>query len=188
MAVAFPAYDHGETLDSLCSGANHQMHPPAIVEFFDPGFFAYKGSGSTNWHEFFSNISGSPVQGNEDGYRGNSIERIQKTIASTFGITMDDLAYYCGTTRRSLYNWRIGVAPRNKAAKKMFDLYRVAKDWRESGVGIPKAFRYEKSLNGKSLDDLLSEEQIDVEAIAFVRTRFQLELMEEMLLTDPFEE
>ena len=183
--IALPS-DYGAGLESLYSGIDRQQQPSAIVKFVDPASFAYRGSGGTNWHEFFSDLSGAFIHKDENEHQIISIEEIQKIITDTFGITMDELANYCDTTRRSLYNWRRDVAPRDKSAKRLFTLYRVARDWQESGVGSPGPFRYEGVLNDKSLNDLLLEEDIDVDAIAFVRTRFELRALEERPIADPF--
>lgn len=186
MAMISPAYDYSANMESLHTGIEFRS-PPAIVETVDPAFFAYRGSGSQNWHEFFSNISGVSIEKDIPEAHPVSIESVQKTITEIFGISLDVLAKYCGTTRRSLYNWRSDISPRDKAAKKLFMLYRVAQDWRDAGAENPGPNIHEKVLGGKSLDDLLSAEELDIDAIAFIRTRLELASLGEEPITDPFE-
>ena len=165
------------------------LNPPAaIVEVVDPNDYAYMGTGSSNWHAFFNDISGSSVKITTQAAIDNavSIGTIQKFIAETLGLSMDQLAGYCLTTRRSLYNWRSDINPRDHSAERLFTLYRIAKDWHEAGTPTPSSHIHENLLGKKSLHDLLLEDKLDIDAIAFIRSRLDMVLIEDTPLADPF--
>ena len=162
--------------------------PTAIVEMVDPDYYAYIGSGSSNWHAFFNDISGSAVKIVTQSAENKSVplESIQRFTADTWSVSMDRLADYCMTTRRSLYNWRDNINPRDYAAERLFTLYRIAKDWQEAGSPSPNQRIHEKLLGDKSLHDLLLEEKLDIEAIAFIRSRLDLAAVIDTPIADPF--
>jgi hypothetical protein len=176
------------TATGVYSTGEFLICPPAIVETVDPNDYAYLGTGSSNWYVFFHDISGSAVEIKAQPIQKESasIESIQKFIADTWGLSMERLADCCMTTRRSLYNWRSNINPRDYSAVRLFTLYRMAKDWREAGSPSPSSHIHEKLLGDKSLYELLLEDEIDVDAIAFIRSRLDMVSMKGITLTDPF--
>lgn len=137
---------------------------------------------------FFTNLSGSDIQEVTFDIEKKTvpIAQVQDYICKAFGLTVVDLADACQKTRKALYNWREGSIPRPQSAKRLFGLYRVAKDWMESSDPLPKSRLREPLLGGQSLYDLLTSDELDIEAIAFLRRRLDLEASEEVNLDDPF--
>lgn len=144
----------------------------------DLEMLCYSGSGGMGESPFYSPASGSYIvfsEPPEGKLVSPAIAQVIKEIREAFGVSMEELAQMCSTTRKTIYNWKDGTSePRKKVAKKLFTLHRAARDWTQSGSSQPKAQMYKPVLGDKSLFDLLTEEPLDLEAIEFVRSRLEV--------------
>ena len=183
------------------SGGRIDEPPPAIIrnitEFENPEI-GVVGSGSS-WESFFSNLSGSLVlvlspeppalsSENQMPAAGARIAEVLDTIRRAFGLTWDELARACGKERRTLYNWRDGLAePRPASAERLFMLYRAARDWQSAGYPTPsRAMLRAPMLGDQSLFDLLTAHKIERDAIDYIGSGMAIDGLEGQPLADPF--
>lgn len=158
--------------------------PTVFEKFVDKGA-GYLGTG-TSWQIFYTNLSGSMVF--EEPRPQDTrvpIKAIQDRICQAFSLSTTELATACHKSRKALYDWIHGSEPRPDSAERLFQLCRAANDWLDSSNPIPKTRLREPLLAGRSLLDLLVADEIDLDAIAFLRRRLDLETLDGLDLDDP---
>lgn len=156
----------------------------AFKKYVEKGF-GYLGTG-TSWQVFYTDLSGSMVF--EEPLPQDTripMKDVQDQICHAFSLSIIDLATACQKSRKALYDWKNGSEPRPDAADRLYRLYRAANDWLDTSEPIPKTRLREPLLAGRSLFDLLTGDDIDLDAIAFLRRRLVLETLDELDLDDP---
>ena len=97
-----------------------------------------------------------------------------ENIKSAFSLTNDDLAKIIGVTRKTLHNWKIGKIGNSEKRQRVFELFMLATDWNKIGFSKNKLDLNQPIVHGKSVVDLLSEENLDREKILFAGSRIAL--------------
>jgi len=118
------------------------------------------------------------------------LKNVLDDIACTFDLNRTNMAEITRQkSRATIYSWINEKAqPRDKTLKHLFDLWVLSKDWKDAGYKFKKSFLKLPILEGKSVWNLLCEEQINKEAVMFAGARLQLEYGEFKAIKDPFEE
>jgi transcriptional regulator with XRE-family HTH domain len=162
---------------------------PDIRLEVQPNDFAYFGSGGT-WSSFLEQPYGTYVLFVKDSIkpvRGEiPLAIVEDEIRRAFGLTVTELAEVCHTSRKTIYNWREGTAPRSQALTRLFELNRVAKNWLSAGPSLRKEYLRIPLVEGRSLYELLNDDIIDHDAIAFAQSRVMFLFAERTSLQDPF--
>lgn len=117
------------------------------------------------------------------------VEQIQDEVMQTFDINMSELAEVCRVSRKTPYNWRDDdktINRRKKGMDRLFTLSIAAKNWRNAGYPTPGNLLREPAVNGKSLYDLLTAEDLDKEAIQFLGARLAMRQLGSAELGKPF--
>lgn len=180
-------HNYAASLNDLnYTGTGTSSPAPTIFEKLSDIGVCYLGTGTT-WQTFYTDLSGSMVF-EESQTKDTKIQiiDIQELICSAFSLSMAELAIACHKSRKTLYDWRDGSIPRPSSAERLFHLYRSANDWLDSSGPIPKARLREPLLAGHSLFELLCADNIDLNAIAFLRRRLDLDTMGTLDIDDPF--
>lgn len=107
-------------------------------------------------------------------------------VQKVFGLSITQLAALFGTSRKTLYSWKSGgVDLRKNNSKRLFELLRVAKAWRESGFSPIGSSVEDKGSLEEMVFELLCEIEIDFEKVVFSGSRINI-LTNETSLVDPF--
>ncbi|RXS41507.1 helix-turn-helix domain-containing protein [Idiomarina sp. 29L] len=115
---------------------------------------------------------------------GNSIAIAVEKICGTFGLTKEQLAEVLGTTRKTIYNWIEGVAPRSNTLVHIHELQMTANEWVKSGLPFPGEQLREPVIEELSLFDLIKKGEKDL--ILFAGNRLMLRGAKNKPLSDPF--
>lgn len=97
-----------------------------------------------------------------------------ENIKSAFSLTNDDLAKIIGVTRKTLHNWKTGKIGNSEKRQRVFELFMLATDWNKIGFSKNKHDLNQPIVHGKSVVDLLSEENLNREKILFAGSRIAL--------------
>ncbi len=97
-----------------------------------------------------------------------------ENIKNAFSLSNDELANIIGVSRKTLHNWKTGNIRSSEKRKRIFDLFLLATNWSNSGFSGNRHDLEKKILNGKSILDLLVEEDLDAEKILFAGSRIDL--------------
>lgn len=102
----------------------------------------------------------------------NALEEKLDLIKSTFSMTEVEISQSIGVSRKTLFNWKQKEsAPNKRKAQNIFELYLLAKNWKDANF-TTESFELETPvINGKSIKDLLKEDKIDSEKILFAGNR-----------------
>jgi len=109
-----------------------------------------------------------------------SLEIIEKlpsnleNIKNTFSLSNDELAKIIGVSRKTLHNWKTGNIRSSEKRKRIFDLFLLATNWSNAGFSRNRHDLEKKILNGKSILDLLVEEDLNAEKMLFAGSRIDL--------------
>lgn len=102
----------------------------------------------------------------------NHLEDKLETIKSVFALTQAEIAKTIGVSRKTLFNWKQKEgAPNKQKAQNIFDLYLLAKNWKDSGFTTDSFELESPVISGKSVKDLLKESKLDSEKILFAGNR-----------------
>lgn len=97
-----------------------------------------------------------------------------ENIKNAFSLSNDELANIIGVTRKTLHNWKTGNIRSSEKRKRIFDLFLLATNWSNAGFSGNRHDLEKKILNGKSILDLLVEEDLNAEKILFAGSRIDL--------------
>ena len=97
-----------------------------------------------------------------------------ENIKSAFSLTNDDLAKIIGVARKTLHNWKTGKIGNSEKRQRVFELFILATDWNKIGFSKNKHDLNQPIVHGKSVVDLLSEENLNREKILFAGSRIAL--------------
>ncbi|WP_412758187.1 helix-turn-helix domain-containing protein [Legionella bozemanae] len=137
---------------------------------------------------FFSIPTGEKeVSAKETDIKFNSI-KVLDFLTSCFNLTKEELASICKISRKTIYNWIDGFSePRKAALERLFDLLMVAKAWKLNLLPNDSKMLRTPVLNGKSVLDLLKEDELNNEQILFAGSRLVLlSPFDSAELKDPF--
>ncbi len=95
----------------------------------------------------------------------NAREQVS-AIKLHLGLSMSDIADALQVKRPTVYQWLSGSEPRQANLKRLHKLYGVAREWSGLNDKTPGRYLRVPIINGKSLIDLLSEDDLDSEAIS----------------------
>lgn len=168
---------------SRTGGQVSAVHQPLPLDWNSLGLRG-EGSGGTIVPEFFTLSSGSyalVTTVEEDPLR-TLIQRIE----STFGMTREELAKACKTTRKTIYNWLNHEAePQARNRQRLFDLDILARDWADAGYPQRQDQLNRPLIDGRTVMDLLADDTIDRELILFAGSRLAIGDVN-AVLKDPF--
>lgn len=117
----------------------------------------------------------------------NRVVYMQEIIRGTFGMVSDEeLASVCKVTRKTLHNWRGGIKPRKESMDRLFLLYHAAINWRNAGYSIPDSMAQREAVAGKTIQDLLLADDLDLGAIQFLGSRIFMAVPADVELGNPF--
>jgi hypothetical protein len=116
------------------------------------------------------------------------VVRALDDIQNAFGLNTSQMGDVLGVTRKTVYDWQAGAAPRRDKLDRLFRLRRAALDWQRSGFHAPGSSLHEALVGGQSLWHLLCTEPLDLDAIHFAGGRLQLrdQVTRGGTLLDPF--
>ena len=159
----------------MITNANAQQFAESIpLEYSD----FYQGSGGTStgmvaWLSNYRRATGASIQVQREPE--NRLGMAVSDICSAFGLTKEELATLCDTTRKTLYNWIDGkVKPRKKSINRVFDLLVVAREWQHAGFSGASTSLHQAVLGEKSVFDLLQQPEIDKDRILFAGSRLTM--------------
>lgn len=113
----------------------------------------------------------------------NALEEKLELIKSIFSMTEVEISQSIGVSRKTLFNWKQREsAPNKKKAQNIFDLYLLAKNWKDAGFTTDSFELETPIINGKSIKDLLKEDKIDSEKILFAGNRLSNKNLDEIEL------
>lgn len=93
-------------------------------------------------------------------------------IKSTFSLTEEELAESIGVKRKTLFNWKQHKSEPNKnKTQKIFELYLLAKNWKNAQLPLNLSQLNSPILAGNSIKDMLQEVELDSEKILFAGNR-----------------
>lgn len=93
-------------------------------------------------------------------------------IKNTFGLYDDDFAEACHVTRGTLTNWKSNNSiPRDKSRERVFELYTIAKDWREQNFSNKRELIATPLVGDESVLRLLQAENLNKQKILFAGRR-----------------
>lgn len=102
----------------------------------------------------------------------NAVQEKIETIKSVFSMTENEIAEKINVSRKTLFNWKKKESAPNKAkAQRIFDLYMLAKDWKNFGFTTDKFDLESPVIANQSVKDLLNEDKLDSEKILFAGNR-----------------
>ncbi|WP_180031392.1 MULTISPECIES: hypothetical protein [Acinetobacter] len=89
-------------------------------------------------------------------------------IKSTFLLSEEQLADIVGVGRKTLFNWKNKASEPNKdKTQRVFELYMIAKNWKNAQYPITSFDLHTPILSGKTIQDMLHEFPLDSEKILF---------------------
>ncbi|MEO3357218.1 hypothetical protein [Acinetobacter haemolyticus] len=113
----------------------------------------------------------------------NALEEKLELIKSVFSMTEIEISQSIGVSRKTLFNWKQKKsAPNKKKAQNIFDLYLLAKNWKEAGFTTDSFELESPIIDDKSIKDLLKEDKIDSEKILFAGNRLNNAKVDEIEL------
>ncbi|MHA3112915.1 hypothetical protein [Acinetobacter sp. ANC 4193] len=102
-------------------------------------------------------------------------------IKSTFSLTEEELAESVGVKRKTLFNWKQQKSePSKDKTQKIFELYLLAKNWKNAQLPSNPSQLNNPVLAGKSVKDMLQEVKLDSEKILFAGNRLAHQSIGEM--------
>ena len=113
----------------------------------------------------------------------NALEDKIELIKTVFSMTESEIAQSIGVSRKTLFNWKKREsAPNKEKAQNIFDLYLLAKNWKDAGFTID-SFELQLPVFGdQSIKDLLKEDRLDSEKILFAGNRLNHKNLDEIEL------
>ena len=122
-------------------------------------------------------------------YQGLSTKRSRMPVASAkdqvsmikiqLGLSVSDLANVLQVRRPTVYQWLSGSEPRRNNLARLNSLYKVALEWRELSNEKPGTYIKASMLDGRSLMDLLCEDEININQISALLYRINERLSSE---------
>ena len=98
-------------------------------------------------------------------------------------MTEVEIAQSIGVARKTLFNWKQREsAPNKKKAQNIFDLYLLAKNWKDAGFTTDSFELDSPVIDGQSIKDLLKEDKLDSEKILFAGNRLNHKNLDEIEL------
>lgn len=148
----------------------------------------YTGSGfvqhaihDTNYHstgsikpnaEWFLKQSRSGQKYNIINQQVSSVGEKLDYIKSTFLLSEEQLANIVGVGRKTLFNWKNEASEPNKdKTQRIFELYMVAKNWKNAQYPITSFAFHSPVLSGQSIQDMLHEFPLNSEKVLFSGNR-----------------
>ncbi|MCU4336101.1 hypothetical protein [Acinetobacter dispersus] len=102
----------------------------------------------------------------------NALEEKIELIKSVFSMTEMEISQSIGVSRKTLFNWKQKEsAPNKRKAQNIFELYLLAKNWKDAGFTTDSFELETPVIDDKSIKDLLKEDKIDSEKILFAGNR-----------------
>lgn len=93
-------------------------------------------------------------------------------IKNTFGLYDEELAQLCHVTRKTVSNWKNSTSmPRDKSRERVFELYTLAKDWKEQNFPGERELMTTSLVGGESVLELLQAEELNKQNILFAGRR-----------------
>lgn len=112
--------------------------------------------------------------------RENILEKNVEFIKTVFSLNNDELATALGVTRKTLLSWRKeDSSPKKAQSLKLFNLYVLAKNWKENNYSTHKSDFDLPILNGKSIKSMIAEDSLDVDKILFAGNRLSHNILVE---------
>ncbi|RIW95948.1 DNA-binding protein, partial [Acinetobacter baumannii] len=97
-----------------------------------------------------------------------------------FSLNNDELAAALGVTRKTLLSWRKeDSSPKKAQSLKLFNLYVLAKNWKDNNYSTHKSDLDLPVLNGKSIKSMIAEDSLDVDKILFAGNRLSHNILVE---------
>lgn len=113
----------------------------------------------------------------------NALEIKINLIKTVFSMTEVEIAKSIGVSRKTLFNWKQREsAPSKKKAQNIFDLYLLAKNWKDLGFTTDSFELESPVIGGQSIKDLLNEDKLDSEKILFAGNRLNHKNFDEIEL------
>lgn len=113
----------------------------------------------------------------------NALEEKIDLIKTVFSMTELEIAQTIDVSRKTLFNWKQKQsAPNKKKAQNIFELYLLAKNWKDAGFTTDSFELESPIIDGKSIKDLLKEDKIDSEKILFAGNRLNNVKLDEIEL------
>lgn len=98
----------------------------------------------------------------------SSISERLDYIKSSFLLSEEQLANIVGVGRKTLFNWKNKASEPNKdKTQRVFELYMIAKNWKNAQYPISSFDFNTPILSGQSIQDMLHEFPLDSEKILF---------------------
>ncbi|QYA56419.1 hypothetical protein EGT72_007200 [Acinetobacter johnsonii] len=115
--------------------------------------------------------------------QSNALEEKIELIKTVFSMTEVEIAQSIGVARKTLFNWKQREsAPNKKKAQNIFDLYLLAKNWKDAGFTTDSFELDSPVIDGQSIKDLLKEDKLDSEKILFAGNRLNHKNLDEIEL------
>ncbi|ARG36194.1 MULTISPECIES: hypothetical protein [Acinetobacter calcoaceticus/baumannii complex] len=112
--------------------------------------------------------------------RENILEKNVEFIKNIFSLNNDELAAALGVTRKTLLSWRKeDSSPKKAQSLKLFNLYVLAKNWKDNNYSTHKSDLDLPVLNGKSIKSMIAEDSLDVDKILFAGNRLSHNILVE---------
>lgn len=180
---------------SIGSGVSSTVNPPAVrcvlseEELLKHTYRIFQGSGGAPTVDL--NLSPSGASANSGRHLSkvrSSFVDILEDVESAFGLSKKELTQALQVkSRKTLYNWiKNESVPRGSAINRLFSLMSVAKAWNYYGLPKGKEVINLPVFKGKSVMDLLSEDDLDESLILFAGSRLRMRSGEKGKLKDPF--
>jgi hypothetical protein len=182
------AYDYlaSGTINRITSP--HAIHLVLTKDELEGKNGLYQASGGSTSGLYSNTLSGANNVPAKLNTQINNFTKTVNIISSAFGLTKKELASACELkSRKTLYNWIDGKSqPRKKAVKRIFDLFLIAQEWKQSGFSNDAKLLHQPIIDGKSVLDFLTNENLNKELILFAGSRLFLTTQEQKTLEDPF--
>lgn len=169
--------------DSAWNAAIHLvLDEEELIQRYD----LFRGTGGSVAVFRNTSVTGLRVTVEETDRRGflSAAEKIK----NVFNLTDNE---FCDaakiSSRRTLYNWRNDDTkkPRTETLRRIFSLLAVAESWSSSGFSYKKEQLHSKAVEGESLFDALTKEELDEELILFIGSTLTMSA-EAPTIRDPF--
>lgn len=110
----------------------------------------------------------------ENQSQDNPTRKTLDRIKSTFQLTDEQLSAVLDCSRKSLNNWRAQTKPSGRKQRRLWRFLQAADDWSDANYPNPGHYLEREIIGSKTLLDLLSAKDIDLEEVAFAGSRILL--------------
>ncbi len=167
--------DHTARLDFIHSGAVDSR--PAVCEPIPPSLVSQldlmQGSGGGLYADLFVDATSSLIVISHQDL--NPLRAVLNQIQVAFGLGVSDLSKVACTTRMTVHNWIKGSSePQPRNLDRLFELSVLASNWIAAGYTDDRAAIRQPVVDGMSIFELLTNEQLDTDLLLFAGSRLAM--------------